>query len=201
MQGKLIVLEGYWKTGKSSIVKELKKIYPKALFLRQPGTTKLGELLRDILLHQDEYHLDALTMYCLFVASRRDTMQKIIWPALKNGQNVFSERWFYSSIGYQIVGEEQNLNLRNILNDTIHSIVDFTVGIPKPDLNIILDIPFEVALSRKTGSEKHSFEKRPDDFQRRVYKYYTDQCPGIKINANRPIGKIVTEIVSLIDKL
>src|SRR4051812_25053279 len=106
MTGKFITIDGLDGCGKSTQTKALLAyLSPKqpTILLREPGGTKIGERIRDILLHGSD-DMDLRTEILLFSASRAQIYQSTIIPALEQGTTVITDRWAWSTIAYQGCG-------------------------------------------------------------------------------------------------
>jgi dTMP kinase len=134
------------------------------LVTREPGGTWLGEQLREVLLARTGANAptDATTDAILFNAARRQLVTEVIRPALAGGTIVLCARFADSTMAYQGFGAgvplEQLALLESIATDGL-----------RPDLTILLDVPPEVGLQRKSPGEFTRFEAEFDlDFHRRV---------------------------------
>ena len=138
-RGKFVVIEALDGAGKTTLVNSLKGLLANTLFTREPGGTPVGEVLRSILLGDNQ--LDPKTEILLHFAQRQEHIQKVILPALKQGINVVCERYTDSTFAYQ--GGGRYISMREIAD------IDFIVtrGL-NPDLTFLLDIPFKVGLER-----------------------------------------------------
>lgn len=129
------------------------------LHLREPGSTRLGEALRALLLAREHAPSPAVELL-LFAAARRQMLDEIVRPALAAGRTVVCERFHGSTFAYQAVAggldEERVLAL----------LADFA-GEPRPDLVLVLDLPVELAAERRGGS-RDRIEDLGLEFQRRV---------------------------------
>ena len=105
----LIVLEGSEGTGKTTqvalLAKRLSANGRTALSFREPGGTKLGEILRTAVLHTD-IAITPAAESLLFMASRAQLTAQEIRPALQRGATVLLDRFFLSSYAYQVSGRE-----------------------------------------------------------------------------------------------
>ncbi|TXI37862.1 MAG: dTMP kinase, partial [Nitrosomonas sp.] len=103
-QGKFITLEGIDGAGKSTqlawIVELLQRSGLQAVVTREPGGTELGERLRAVLLDKS-MTMHAETEALLMFAVRREHLDKVILPALAQGQWVISDRFTDASFAYQ----------------------------------------------------------------------------------------------------
>ena len=82
-----ITLEGIEGAGKSThgeyITRMLLDHGHKVCFTREPGGTRTGEAIRNILLHGRDMHIGDLTELTLIFAARAQHLQEVILPALE----------------------------------------------------------------------------------------------------------------------
>lgn len=163
-RGKFVVIEALDGAGKTTLVNSLKGLTANTLFTREPGGTPVGEVLRSILLGDNQ--LDPKTEILLHFAQRQEHIQKVILPSLKQGINVICERYTDSTFAYQAYNDTDGslYRLASILNEEL---VRHTC---KPDLVLVLDLPLEVALARLDPTDQ--YEHRPREFFESVYQYY-----------------------------
>ena len=132
---------------------------------REPGGTKLGEQLRDVLLNATTgaAQIDPLADALIFNAARRQLVAEIVRPALDSGTTVICARFADSTLAYQGYGSGLGLDILRSLERVA------TDGL-RPDLTILLDVPIEVGLARKTETaDQTRFETDFDvAFHRRV---------------------------------
>ena len=189
-----IVFEGGDGSGKSTQIKRLsgrllRRGHP-YIFTREPGGTPLGEQLRKILKTRTD--LSPLGELLLFVAARQQLVKQIIEPAIRSGKNILSDRFTASTIAYQ--GYGRGLNISNIV-----SLNKLATGQIEPDLNILLDLEPEVALSRISERKKDSFDNSELSFHKRVRQGFIDQAQSNKskwlvLDANLPAQQLSMEI-------
>jgi len=154
MKGKLITLEGIDGAGKSTVLDFL-KTHPvfgkKAVFTREPTTNWTGEAVERAI-HSDT---DPMTELFLFTADHADHIARTIHPAMLEGRNVISDRYYDSRIAYQTV------TLQGILDDPVEWIEKLHQGWTiVPDLTILLDLEPAIAVSRcNTREVQTKFEK------------------------------------------
>ena len=72
------------------------------LHVREPGSTAVGEALRELLLFRD-LELGAEVEALLFTAARRQMLDEVVEPALAAGRAVVCERFHPSTYAYQAV--------------------------------------------------------------------------------------------------
>jgi dTMP kinase len=140
---------------------------------REPGSTELGERVREILLHADDVHLDARAEALLFAAARAQHVAEVIRPALEAGEVVVADRFIASSLAYQGFGRALDV-------DDVRRINEWATGGLWPDLIVLLDVPPEVAAARFGGdrTSRDKLESAGDDFHRRVAAGYAELAAG-----------------------
>ena len=156
-----LAFEGVDGSGKTSYIEALSSHLEKKSInfkiVREPGGSKLGEGIRDLLLSH-VYTVEPLTEALLFSANRANLISEIIKPSIENGIKIISDRSAYSSVAYQGVG-------RGLGFDKIYEINDVAVDGYWPEKVILLDIDPEVSLKRqkindRIGSSELDFFKK-----------------------------------------
>jgi len=171
-QGKFITLEGIDGAGKSTqlawIIELLQRAGLTAVVTREPGGTTLGEQLRALLLDKS-ITMHAETEALLMFAARREHLDKIIMPALLQGQWVISDRFTDASFAYQGGGRGLDIDKLTILEQ-------WTQGTLQPDLTLYFDVPVELGQQRVSQVKTiDRFEKEQADFFQRVRATYLDR--------------------------
>ena len=95
-----ILFEGIDGAGKSTQIARLAAAFPQAIVTKEPGGTKLGENLREILLKEND--LDKRAEILLFLADRAEHFGKIIKP--NSNKMILSDRGFVSGMAYALAG-------------------------------------------------------------------------------------------------
>jgi dTMP kinase len=188
--GKFIVVDGFFGSGKSSVIRKLKETFTDAVFVKEPGSTYEGKEIKKIL-NSTYFKLEIESHNVLFMASLIEASRKVIEPALKEGRTVFSERWYSHIRASQIYPNGHK-------SKYVDSIIE-ECNISHPDIVILLYTPFEVCLKRL--SKKKASKKVLDKGQkylRDVYNYYYTECPGIQIDGNRNISSIVSDVLMVV---
>ena len=145
MRGKFITFEGPEGGGKSTQVQTLaewlRKQGKKVVVTREPGGTRMSELIRALV--RDEMEDPPVTRceVLLFLAARAQVVSQVIRPALAHGEWVVCDRFADSTFAYQGYGRGIDVGLLRNFNDFA------TEGLV-PDLTILLDVPLEVSRSR-----------------------------------------------------
>ncbi len=144
-----ITLEGPDGSGKSSLLQSLAAALRAAgcdvVATREPGSTPLGEQVRRLVLDIEPKidrtgRADAL----LFAASRAQHVEEVIRPGLGRGAIVVCDRYADSSLAYQGAGS-------GVPMDELRAVQRFATGGLVPDLTVLLDLPVEAGLERKSA--------------------------------------------------
>lgn len=199
-----IVIDGVDGAGKGVQTKMLKAAFEAAgldtLLSREPGGSVGAEEIRTLIVEGETDKWDDMTELLLIYAARRSHLKETIWPALKCGTWVISDRFADSSRAFQGVAGELGLPLV----DSIHNIV---VGDFKPDLTLILDLDPEISLARaeQRGGGEDRFEKKGLAYQQRVREGFRGivlNSPDLHclIDANRTIHEVSCEIIRRVNE-
>jgi dTMP kinase len=174
-----VVFEGLDGSGKSTLISflesELNRRSISFCRTREPGGTPLAEEMRGLLLRVGAEVPSVRAELLLYQAARNQHVHNLIAPALKRGDWVICDRFTASSVAFQSFA-------RGVERKYVDWLNDFAVGEFKPDLNILLDLPAEVSLSRVAGravsqGQNHDrFEIEPIDFHRRVREGFLTQA-------------------------
>ncbi len=162
-----IVFEGVDGAGKGvqskMLLYAMKAAGLPVLLTREPGGSPGAEEIRRLIVEGDVGRWDDMTELLLIYAARRSHLVETIWPALKQGTWVISDRFADSSRAFQ--GVAGGLGL-----DIVESIHTKVVGDFSPDLTLILDLDPIVSLERAhaRGSHEDRFEQKGLDYQARV---------------------------------
>ena len=169
-----VAFEGVDGSGKTSYIEELSNHLEKKSInfkvVREPGGSKLGEGIRNLLLSH-EYEVEPLTEALLFSANRSNLVEEIIKPSIKNGVKILSDRSAYSSVAYQGVG-------RDLGFDKIYEINDIAIGGFWPEKVVLLDIDPEISLKRQKINDRIGSSDL--DFFKRVREGYLELADKFK---------------------
>jgi dTMP kinase len=144
LKSKFIVLDGPDGCGKSSqrelLAQFLTRNKVKLACFRDPGSTVVGEKIRNILL-DPENEISDRTELLLYMASRAQLWDQCIAPALKKKNCVLLDRWVSSTCAYQ--GFAGGIGINTVIEIAEHSLERVW-----PDLTIILDVDLKTAKKR-----------------------------------------------------
>lgn len=145
MRGKFISFEGPEGGGKSThaaaLADALRAEGKTVLVTREPGGTRLAELIRGLVREELDDPPVTRAEVLLFLAARAQVVANVIKPALARGEWVLCDRFSDSTFAYQGYGRGIDVQLLKELNEFA------TEGLV-PDLTILLDVPPEVSRAR-----------------------------------------------------
>ncbi|MCD6115122.1 dTMP kinase [bacterium] len=196
-QGKFIVFEGLDGSGLSTQAKLLKEYLEnrgiKTVLTKEPTkNSSIASKIHQALSHQIE--IDSLQLQRLFAQDRREHLENLIIPSLKEGKFVISDRYFFSSFAF---GSEKEEDLEKI--------IELNKDFLMPDLVLLLKVRPKVCIERikKRGEEIKLFEK--EEKLEKVWKNYqklVDMFDVIKvIDGEQEIDKVQREVVGIVDKM
>lgn len=141
-----VIIEGIDTAGKSTQVSLLREKFKDAIFTKEPGGTKLGIKIREILLSGKAK--SNIAELFLFLADRAEHTEEVIIPNIK--KTIISDRSFISGIAYA-------------LNEDINRLIELNRIATQdilPDKIILLEISKEELQKRLSQKENDSIEQR-----------------------------------------
>ena len=206
--GLFITFEGLDGTGKSTqlrrAVQYLRKCGHRVRVTREPGGTRTGERVRDILLASKTGKLAPLAELALMYAARAQLLEEVVRPALARGQVVVSDRYNTASFAYQGYGRELG-------TATVRAFDRVICGSTQPDLTIILDLDPERARGRALGDTRRKsrldrIEAAGMAFHKRVRAGYLAVARSAPervklVSADQSIDELQRQIRALIEPL
>ncbi|MEK6246731.1 MAG: dTMP kinase [Planctomycetales bacterium] len=157
-------LDGMDGVGKSTqlelFVDHLKAIGHDVVLCRDPGSTQLGEAIRDILLKRSETPISNTSEMLLYMAARAQLVQQVIKPALAAGKTVVSDRYLLANVVYQAHAGDGDA-------ETVWQVGEVATDGLMPDLTLVLDMAADVA-GKRLGSELDRMESRGDEYRGRL---------------------------------
>ncbi|WP_070448242.1 dTMP kinase [Trueperella sp. HMSC08H06] len=141
--GLFISFEGGDGSGKSTQVRVLaawlEETGRDVVVTREPGGTKMGNAIRELLLHGEDMGPRAEAL--LYAADRSHHVQSKVRPALERGAVVVTDRYLDSSVAYQGAARELG-------TEEVRELSLWAVGGLLPDVTFLLDLPAEDAARR-----------------------------------------------------
>jgi dTMP kinase len=199
-KGKFYVFDGPEGSGKSTILRRLKAEFgDKIVTTREPGGSPYGEDIRKVILGSPNAKTaSAKTLATLFWAARCDHVEKLIAPAVENGEKVATDRFDSATFALEIYGYEAE----ELRKDFFH-FRNFFIGDCKPDLYIFFDVDVQVALARKNSGKQdlNHLDEKPIEFHERVregFREFMKLVPSVTIDASRTEDEVYEEVVSIL---
>ncbi len=202
--GLLLLFEGPDGSGKTTqmrrVMVELEKTYEVTTF-REPGSTKIGEEIRNVLLHTKN-EMMLTTELLLYQAARAQLVEEQLRPALEKRQVVCLDRYHHSSTAYQGGAGGMDLDQIRFISTVV------TKGI-EPDRTYLFDVDPRVAAgrinplmnttARTTGLDR--IESRGFEFHTKVREAYLRLAQSKPeeiriIDANRDMDAIYADVKS-----
>lgn len=198
MRGKFITLEGMDGAGKSThipnIIQWLESRGLEVVSTREPGGTKLGERLRELLLHE-AMHPETETL--LMFAARREHIATVIEPALARGAWVLSDRFTDATYAYQCGG-------RGVAAQKIVALEQWVQGNHQPDATLLFDVPVEVSVARLANARTpDKFERESSDFFKKIRDAYLQRATENParfhvINSNQALEAVQANVKDIV---
>ena len=198
-----ITFEGGEGVGKSTninaLAEWLRQHHKEVVVTREPGGTKIAELIREDLLkatHAEPMH--DMTEMLLVYAARVQHVEQVIKPALAQGKWILCDRFNDSTIAYQGYGRGIDLGLLN-------QVKQLALGDLEPDLTLLLQAPVALGMARanQRASEQDEavdrFEQQKIDFFERVYSGFQQLAEQhsriVVIDASQALQQVTESVI------
>ena len=132
---------------------------------REPGGTRVGEMIRPILLGRQQAPITAWSEALLFTAARAQHVEEVIRPRLQRGELVLCDRYIDSTLAYQGYGRGLDL-------DTLRRLQREATGGLQPNLTVLLNLPIEAGLARIPRIAQDRLDQETEAFHHRVLAGY-----------------------------
>ena len=192
-------LDGCGKTTALEAAVEIlnRKYDNRIVMFRDPGTSKVAEAIRDVVLHP-KFKMTKYTEYYLYIAARAELVEEIK-PHLHEGKVVVLDRFFDSTYAFQ--GFRNGVPLEIIEEDNRR----ISQGIT-PDLTLLYKITPKIAMQRNKSDKKMNRIDRESEQQHwKVYNGYEWLERKFKdrivvIDASQSIEKVRENTVMIMDE-
>ena len=178
-------IDGGDGTGKSTQSKLfcgwLRELGHQVVACRDPGSTPLGEEVRNLLLDRQDLEVDRRSEMLLYMAARAQLVEEVIRPALEQGKTVVADRYLLANVVYQGYGGGLDVQ-------TLWEVGGVATGGLMPDLTIVLDLPAEAAAGRISGL--------PDRMERQGAAFHARVREGFLSEADRRRDEIVVVVAT-----
>ena len=172
LRNQFIVLDGNEGCGKSTqsqlLCAALTASGVDVVAVRDPGSTRIGEHIRSILLDPAHTEMSMRTEMLLYMSARSQMMAEFILPALHEGKVVVCDRFVSSTLAYQLGGD-------GLTAEQIRNVAEVAIRGRWPDLTILLDMPPDASLAR-VNRAKDRIEQRPLAYHEQVRRNYLSQA-------------------------
>ncbi len=201
-RGLFVSFEGIDGCGKTSQIRillgSLRDMGIEPVLAQEPGGTRLGRMIRSILLDAANREIDPTTELLLYFASRAQNLKEVIRPALAAGKVVICDRFTDATVAYQGHG-------RQLGTETVLRLSEIACDGLQPDLTLWLDLDPETARgrARHRTTDEDRLEALSGDFFSRVRQGYAAiHCaePGRvrKIDADGPPDAVAQRVLRLV---
>jgi dTMP kinase len=158
---------------------------------RDPGSTPLGEAVRELLLDRHDLHIDRRSEMLLYMAARAQLVEEVIRPALAAGRTVVSDRYLLANVAYQGYGG-------GLAPETLWEVGRVATDGLMPDLTLVLDMPAAAAAARIDRCLDR-MEQQGAAFHTRVREGFLAEAARqpdriIVIDAARPIEQVQADL-------
>ncbi|MCB8992377.1 MAG: dTMP kinase [Nocardioidaceae bacterium] len=200
-KGVFICLEGGDGAGKSTqsklLCEWLESLGHSVLLTREPGGTRAGQQMREILLDPATGELSPRAEALLYAADKAQHVDHVIMPALERGEVVVTDRYVDSTLAYQGAG-------RAIPEEELAAIARWATCDLRPHLTVLLDQEPDHGLDRFTGRDR--IEGEPVEFHQRVRQHFVslaqvDPDHYLVLDAREPIATIHGQIRGRVEGL
>ena len=186
-----ISFEGIEGSGKSTQIELIEELIRAKGYqvkkLREPGTTELGEKIRNIFLEKTTETVDPITEAFLLYASRKHLDQNFLRQNLNDGAIVIADRYADATLAYQSYGKGLDHNFVKLIHDSSELL--------SPDLTFYMDISAELSRERISDRERDRMESESIDFFKKVREGY------LQIAHDNPERVVVLDANKTIDEL
>jgi dTMP kinase len=201
LKGKFLVLDGPDGCGKSTQTRLLSEWIADqgvdVVSYRDPGTTLVGEKIRDILLDTAHEGMGDNVEVLLYMAARAQLWKEHIGPDLAAGKCVLMDRWLSSTCAYQ--GWAGGFGVEKVIKIGTDSLERIW-----PDLTVVLDVDTETAASRMQR-DLDRMEQKGDAYHRKVREGFLklpDIHPSVKVvDARGTVEQVHQDVLKLIHGL
>ena len=169
----------------------------KVVACRDPGSTQLGEAVRNLLLDRHDLQINRRSEMLLYMAARSQMVEEVIRPALAQGKTVVSDRYLLANVAYQAYGGGLDVAALWEVGRVA------TAGL-MPDLTIVLDVPPEIAAARM-ARPLDRMEKQGAAFHARVREGFLAEAARapekiVVLSAAGSIDDVQAEIRKIVER-
>ncbi|MBN1513557.1 MAG: dTMP kinase, partial [Phycisphaerae bacterium] len=195
-------IDGCDGTGKSTQMERLcqwlRSLGLDVVTCRDPGSTPLGEAVRELLLDRHSLRIDRRAEMLLYMAARAQLVDEVIRPALASGKTVVCDRFLLANVVYQ--GHAGGLDV-----DTLWEVGRVATDGVMPDRTILLDMPSDAAATRLNRTLDR-MERQGGSFHARVRQGFLDEAARrphkiVVIDAARSVDEVAADIRAIVERV
>jgi len=198
-RGRLIVFEGIDGSGKSSqaaaIAAVLRDRGLAVVTCRDPGSTPVGDAVRELLLHRHDLKLTAAAEMLLYMAARAQLVREVIQPAIDEGRWVIADRFLLSNVVYQ--GHAGGLP-----PEQVRQVGEVATGGLSPDVTVLLDADLQT-LAKRLDRPLDRLESRGEAYRQRVQQGYhreaADDPSVVTVDASGDPASVQQAILAVLE--
>jgi len=126
------------------------------LVVREPGATRIGESVRELVLNRQHEEMRVHTEMLLFMASRAQLVREMVLNALNEGFTVLADRFLASTYAYQGIVPEvaEEYQFEGVPFEEIDSVAKVALGKDFPTFTtIIFSVNLSTSMKRMHGAE------------------------------------------------
>ena len=194
---KFISFEGIDGCGKSTLMDSLSSWLDRAgipfIRTREPGGTRIGEKVRELLLDPALAEMGGRAEVLLYSASRAQLTGEVIIPSIKSGVWVLTDRYVDATFAYQGFGRGYDL-------EKLRTIQEWTTKDVWPDKTILLDCDVVTAFERmgERNGKKDRIEQEDRAFHEKVREGYLalagmEPDRFLVLDAEKPLEDVIEE--------
>jgi len=183
--------EGAGKSTQSGLLRERLETAGHAVLLTfEPGDTAVGKDIRRIVLDPATGHLADRTEALLYAADKAEHVEKVVLPALRQGQVVITDRYVDTSLAYQ--GAARGLPISEL-----EQVLRWATGGLRPHLTVVLDVDPVAGLGRFEGRDR--IEAESVEFHQRARAGFLDLAAAapdhyLVLDARAPVDEIAEAV-------
>ena len=191
--------EGAGKTTQAKLLqKSFNKIKVDSILTREPGGTPNSEKIRSLIVNKNNYDFLPETELLLVYAARYEHLKRTILPNLKK-KIVICDRFYYSTLCYQIIANKISHKKLKILHNTFCDNI-------MPGTTIFININARKGVSRslKEKNNETKFENKEIEFHNKInnefLKLSKKKSNNLKIDGDKDIKDIHHNIIDFLNK-
>ena len=188
-----IAIEGIDTAGKSTQIAKLKEHFKDAVITKEPGGTKTGEKIREIVLEASLSSKKA--EFLLFLADRAEHIEEVVKP--NKNKLIISDRSAISGVAYALI--QGSIDVKELV-----ALNDFATDGIYPDIAFLLRLTPEELAKRLSQKELDGIEKRGVEYLLAIQEAIIEAATllGIElviIDATKSIEQITQAIIKRIE--